>query len=199
MKRIFLILFCFTFYLVRAQQDWYKNIEAVYDDPFRFDLTFHGLYKKGLDLKGSPASGKMYAKVKAQDFNRIWALPNHEELFETIVVTDANKKTFADYFNRIGNSKIPFFVQLVGELSKYVGYAIKLLEVVENADENRKSSASDLAALIANTGKFERRIVFSQKEAGKYYITIINTYHIKVGSEDRKYVVSRNVFAVMID
>jgi hypothetical protein len=200
MKRIYLLAgFLLSNLVLFAQPDWYKNVKFVGDDPYRFDWSFHISYKKGLDLDGTPANGKVYAKFRKADFDRIWARPGHEEVLELIKVTDQNKPTFIKHFRDIGTAEVPFLLQLAGEVFKYVGYAVKLLEVAQQVDADRKTTAAELAGQIALAGEFERRVALSLKEAGKYYVTILTIYKIKVGSEDRRYVVARTVYAIKVE
>src|SRR4051812_11718179 len=182
-----------------AQPDWYKKVAAQNDDPYNFDIVFHPFYKKGLTLDGNYASGYYYAKFNKADFNKIYSRPAHQQLLETIAVTDANKNTFANYFQKIGSNDVPFFIQALGELNEYVGYGTKLLDVIQALDASRKSNANTLATLIAPRGQFERWEIFSSNEPDKYYITLLNIYKITVGSEERKYVISRHVQAVDIE
>jgi hypothetical protein len=186
-----LALFC--------QADWYKSVSVINDDPFNFDITFHPLYKKGLTLEGNFASGKYYAVFAKKDFDRINSNPGHEETLELLNVTAANSSGFVSHFNKIGSASIPFVVELLAELNAYVGYASLLLSAAESADADRKSTATAMASLIAPGAVFERIIVIDQKEPGKYYVNLINTYKVMVQSEQRRYVVSRHILAIRVN
>lgn len=200
MKRIYFLAFLLVGNLaLLAQTDWYKNVKFVSDDPYNFDWTFHLSYTKGLTLDGTPANGNVYVKVKKTEFDRVWAKPGHEEVLEIIKVTATNKPTFIKHFSDIGTAEVPFLLQIAGEVFKYVGYAVKLLEVAQEAGADRKATAAQLSGQIALAGEFERRYAFSTKEAGKYYATVLTIYKIKVGAEDRRYVIARTVYAVKVE
>jgi len=200
MKKAVLTVFIIGTHLgVFCQADWYKNVPVINDDPFNFDITFHPLFKKGLTLEGNFASGNYYAVFSRADFDRINGKPEHEETLELLNVTAANKNGFVTHFNNIGSAGIPFIVDLLGELHPFIGYATLIVGAVDAADVDRKSTATAMAALIATGATFERILVIDQKEAGKYYVNLINTYKVTVQSEQRRYVVSRHILAVKIN
>lgn len=182
-----------------GQDEWYKKVDALIDDPYGFDNSFHPYYKKGLTLEGSFASGKYYAKFKKKEFDRIAALPAREELLEILKVTDANKKAFANQFNKIGNAEVPFIVNILGELNPYLGYATLLLSLVDQAGDDRKTKANVLSDLIATGAEFERRLAFSEKETGQWYVNVLTIYKVNVANETRRYIISRSVLAVKIE
>lgn len=199
MKRQFILLgFLLSSLCMFGQGEWYKNVELLYDDPYGFTTAFNGSFKKGLPLEGNPAAGKVYAKFKKNEFDRILKLKG-KDILETIPITKDNKTTFSDHFKELADSGIPFIVDIVAELNPYLGYSALLLSLAERSREDRKSTAAVLSGLIAVGGKFETTIAFSEKEAGKWYVNLLTNYNVKVGNENRLYMVSRAVYAVKIE
>ena len=137
--------------------------------------------------------------MKRSDFDRIWDKPGHQEILDSLPITNSNKKSFTKHFEDKGSAKIPFVLQLVGELVSYIGYTTKILEVASLVDDDHKSKAIQLSGFIAISGKFERILVLSNKEDGKYYANLLSIYKIKVGSENRRYILSKKVIACRIE
>ncbi len=186
-----------------AQSNWYQMVPADIDDPYSFNSNFFMLYQKGLTLEGHISSGYYYAKLNQKEFDHLWQRDGHEEILERISISESNKKVFSDHFKRSGKElQIPFVVALTLEELHFIANAsLKILEYVNRSREEFRTSAQQLSALIASGGIIERtQILFTKSGAPmQYYISLITSYNVRVGTEDRHYILSRATLAVKIE
>jgi hypothetical protein len=207
MKNAFLLLTLLLPGSAFAQQ-WYNNVKATRDDPYSFNVTFNSagqMFNVGLRLGGNIATGYYYAEMSQATLNSYWNAPTHTTILDEYLLTSASASTYKSFFRSKGEGVgIPVLASIAGlaggqyQLIGLLEAGSTILDAVDEATEDHRASAIALAELMAGGGKFVRELVIEKDANNHYFANMFSAYLIKVGQEERRYVLSKSRMAIRV-
>jgi hypothetical protein len=185
---------------------WYESVPWTSHDPFGFDGERSYLFPlSGLTLGGYPASGKLYAILPQSMVDRVQNSRNKILVVDSHTLTAHEAANYQKKLNtQYSNETIPWIMSAIGSfpnpITASVGVAMTLLDGLERLT-SPEVPASAVEYLMAKGGRFDLvYIIYSDAITPTHkYVNTNIMYYVKVGDEERSYLVSSATFAVKIE
>ncbi len=194
--------------------EWYEGVKAVQQDTYGFSKTFAGatgnLFKKGFILGGNISTGKYYAVIKKDEYDKIAATTGKGQEWASHDITATDAPTFRKFFSDFGEGvKMPVWLSLGGGilgLSKKLPAVATIAAVAEIAttlmNESNKGmleSAKAVSLKINPGDRFVRRVFIEQRD-GKPYAHLLDSLVLnRNNSAKEEILLQRMVVAVKVE
>lgn len=167
-------------------------------DPFSFSATFlmgTALFKGGLSIDGSPASGNLWVNLPKATYAKLQG--GKTLVVEQTVLNKIQAKPYVDFFKKQSNAaQIPW---ILGPASLIPVVGTVLTITTSTVDGLQRLSAGpvnsdQLSILIADGGTFSRTLALETNNR----ITTAVFYSVKVGNEARSYAVCSATYGLNV-
>jgi hypothetical protein len=191
-----------------AESSWYEQTQFACSDPLDLVATLSGStwFSRGVRLKAPAVTqGLVYVEMSKEEFDRISAADHRTEVVESVPLTQAKAASFRQILaNRAENASVPGLTQVAftGLPSYFLSWTGGLiLDAVFSrlfADLDQISvNARVLRELTAPGGNLSSLVTTGTRDGGEYMMRSY-LYTVRVGEEERRYLLSSCVYAAKL-